>query len=644
MNNTTGINVSGCTWNVKDFGAASVNDNYALAIGAGVGYSNNTGALNGAIGLNMGDNSTKSIVDGSTLSGVENLKVNAVDNTSKTTIAGDINISNKGKVAAGGAVAYANIGDSSDKEVINAKITNAKISTADNGAIEVEALDNANMTTVGVGVGLAISDALASFHGAAAVSEVNKENVAEISNTAINQDNESGNANVTIDAESGKGSNADKISADGSSTDFDNKINTAAAVLDLNFSSNSLLNGAVGINVNKFNQSTEANFKSDSLSDKASHVGNVSMNSNSNADILGVAIGGAGGQSTLSAAGSVSYNYIDNSAKTLVEKENVKATKNFGVVAQSDDLIANYAGAIDVDVNGNGSIGVSVAYNEIKGNTDANIKNSNIEVIGSADDAIKYFNPKGNLIDNYVTKNTWTSGGLLDGRTEESKSGVVVNSSATHSISSDLATIGIRASTDKPGVGISGTVNINKIDGATNAKIESTDVAATGTDTFVNAVDYTNNGSFVGNAAVSGMVAIGVLWNENQVERETNSLVDGGSLNVKNLDVKADSQQGLSNLNIAVGASFATSNQAFAAASGDNVVRNQMEGTTTAKIENATVNHSGAVDVDAYHKDNAYATNLAVGAAIDWRARLSIWVMDSCAKILRFRLKLTIQL
>ena len=37
----------------------------------------------------------------------------------------------------------------------------------------------------------------------------------------------------------------------------------------------------------------------------------------------------------------------------------------------------------------------------------------------------------------------------------------------------------------------------------------------------------------------------------------------------------------------------------FAATSSDNVVRNQMEGTTTTKLENANVNHSGAVDVNA---------------------------------------------
>ena len=609
MNNTTGINVSGGNWNVKNFGATATNDNYALAIGAGVGFSKETGALNGSIGLNMGSNSTKAIVDGSTITGAEKVNVAATDKTSKTTVAGGLTLSKSGKVAAGGAVAYANIGSSDNKEVINAKITNATVSAKN---IDVEAKDKATMTTVGVGVGGALSGAKVTFQGAAAVSELNKENVAEISNSTI-----SNNPDIKIEATSG-GNTSDGLKIDDKKIDVNNKVNTAAAALDVNFSDKSWFDGALAISVNNFNQTTEANFKNTSRPETVSNVGNVNMYSNSEGDLLGIAIGGTGGKSKVSASGSVSYNYIDNSAKSLAENLNLDADKNFGVVAQSDDKIANYAGAVDVNVNGGyGAIGVSVAYNEIKGNTDANIKGSKLEVAGSDSDLIAISNPSGNLIDNYVTKNVWTSGGLMSGRTTGNKSGLVVNSSATHTISSDLATVGIRASTDKPGVGISGTVNINKISGQTNAKVENTNVDGN-TDTFVNAADYTNNGSFVGNAAVSGTVAVGVLWNENQVERETNSLVDGGTLNVKNLDVKADSRQGLSNLNIAVGASFAANKkQMFAAASGDNIVRNQMEGTTTAKIENATVNHSGAVDVNAYHKDNAYATNLAVGAAID---------------------------
>ena len=607
MNNTTGVNVSGGNWNVKNFDATSTNDNYALAIGAGVEFSKDSSALNGALGLNLGNNSTKSIVDKSTITSTENVNVNATDKTSKTTVAGGLTITKGGTVAAGGAVAYADIGTSNNKEVINAKITNATISAK---SIDVEALDNAKMTTVGVGVGGSVgSGTFVTFQGAAAVSELNKDNIAQISNSTI-----SNNPDIKIKATSG-GNGNDGLKFGDSKISVNNKVNTAAAVLDADLGSDSLFDGAFAITVNNFNQSTEANLKNNSKPTVVSTAGNVDIYSNSEADILGVAIGGAGGKSKVSAAGSVSYNYIDNSAKSLVENANVNATKNFGVVAQSDDKMANYAGAVDVDVNGYGSIGVSVAYNEIKGNTDANIKNSTLNVTGSSDDLIAISNPSSNLIDNYVTKNTWTSGGLMSGRTTGNKSGLVVNSSATHTISSDLATVGIRAG-DNAGVGVSGTVNINKINGATNAKIESTNIAGNA-DAFVNSADYTNNGSFVGNAAVSGTLAVGVLWNENQINRATNALLSGGTHNVKALDVKADSRQGLSNLNIAVGASFASGQQKFAAASGDNIVRNQMDGTTTAKIENATVNHSGAVNVDAYHKDNAFATNLAIGAAIE---------------------------
>ena len=104
MNNTTGIDVSGGTWNAKNVGATSTNDNYALAIGAGVAFSKNSGALNGSVGLNLGTNSTKSILNGLTLNDVENLNTIATDRTSKTTVAGGITFAKDSVAAAGGAI------------------------------------------------------------------------------------------------------------------------------------------------------------------------------------------------------------------------------------------------------------------------------------------------------------------------------------------------------------------------------------------------------------------------------------------------------------------------------------------------------------------------------------------------------------
>ena len=127
----------------------------------------------------MGTNSTKSIIDGgATLNGVNILNATATDRTSKTTVAGGLTLSNGGAGAAGGAVAYANIGRANNKEIINAQIANSTVSAK---IINVEALDNAIMTTVGAGAGGNISDSLLTFQGAAAVSQVNKENIAEIS-------------------------------------------------------------------------------------------------------------------------------------------------------------------------------------------------------------------------------------------------------------------------------------------------------------------------------------------------------------------------------------------------------------------------------------------------------------------------------
>ena len=615
MNNTTGIDLSGGNFNVKEFGSTATNNNYSFANAVGVEFAKDDWALNGSVGLNMGNNSTKSIIAPNLINGVDKLNVFATDNTSKTTIGGDITISYGGNVAAGGSVAYANIGSTDDKEIVNAKLANAVINTNNNATIDVESLDSANITTVAVGAGGSINSGKLTFQGAAAVSELNKDNLAEISNAIINQ-NSTNNADVKIISTSGANT-SEGLTVGNDKLGVNNKVKTAAAVLDADFSSDSWFDGAAAVTVNKFNQTSSANFKNDSRPTTASNLGNVNMFSNSEADILGVAVGGAGGKSVISAAGSTSYNYINNSAKTLVENENVKANKNFGVVSQSDDKISNYAGAVNIDFKGRGTIGVSVAYNDIKGNTESTVKNSKLDVAGSNNDLIAISNPKDNLIDGYVTRNNWISSRLMDGRQSDNKSGLVVNSSATHSISSDLATLGIRIDGSKFGVGASGTVNINKIGGNTNATVENTDVDGNA-NSFVNASDFTNNGSFIGNAAVSGSVAIGMLWNENKVTRQTNALVDGGTLNVKNIDVKADSRQAISNLNIAVGTSFtASGNQVFAAASGDNVVRNQLEGTTSAKIKNATVNHSGNVEVNAYHKDIAYATNIGAGIAVD---------------------------
>ncbi len=255
MNNTTGINVTGGNWNVKNFGANSANNNYALAIGAG------------------------------------------------------------------GAVAYANIGTASNKEVINAQITNSTISAK---SINVQALDNATMTTVGVGAGGSISDGKLTFQGAAAVSELNKDNLAEISNSTI-----TGDADIKVIATSG-GNSSNGLTINDKNINVNNKINTAAAVLDANFSKEPWFDGVFAISINKFNQNSTANFKNTTQPKTTSQAGNVNVYSNSEGDILSVSAGGAGGQGKVNAAGSTSLNYINNSAKSSQKISTSKPLKISG--------------------------------------------------------------------------------------------------------------------------------------------------------------------------------------------------------------------------------------------------------------------------------------------------------------------------
>ncbi|MBR0061525.1 MAG: hypothetical protein IJP68_08595, partial [Selenomonadaceae bacterium] len=79
MNNSAETNIKGGTLNVGTLDAVATNDNYAFGLGAGVAYSKNSSALNGSVALNIGDNSTKAIVDGSTVKDLNAMNVTATD-------------------------------------------------------------------------------------------------------------------------------------------------------------------------------------------------------------------------------------------------------------------------------------------------------------------------------------------------------------------------------------------------------------------------------------------------------------------------------------------------------------------------------------------------------------------------------------
>ena len=208
LDNTTGTYLTGNTVNLSDAASlalASANKGTSLAVAAGVDVeaSKSVEGAVGTVAINRGRSNTESVIDGkkvgntvanTELNGVQNLSVTATDLTQKTTAAGAVSAGNA-KAGVGGAVAYTAIGSADDKEMLRAEVNHADITTTESGKIEVSAADSktdgtttekSRVTTVGAGVGVSWGKNSLNLQGAAAVSEINKDNRAALNNTNIN--------------------------------------------------------------------------------------------------------------------------------------------------------------------------------------------------------------------------------------------------------------------------------------------------------------------------------------------------------------------------------------------------------------------------------------------------------------------------
>ncbi len=115
---------------------------------------------------------------------------------------------------------------------------------------------------------------------------------------------------------------------------------------------------------------------------------------------------------------------------------------------------------------------------------------------------------------------------LGDDRIEETHSGLVVDSSATHTLKSFLINAGGAGT-----AAVMGNVSVNEIGGSTTAHIANAHINAGSADDDANvsvrARDYTNSSGFVGTANVAGNAAIGASADTNIVSRTTEALVEG---------------------------------------------------------------------------------------------------------------------
>ena len=360
--------------------------------------------------------------------------------------------------------------------------------------------------------------------------------------------------------------------------------------------------------------------------DKAAAAGNslITVAATNDTDIYTTAI----------VAGSFGINIINNSTQTMLKATTLNSTGNIGVVAESNEYIANYAGTF----SGSGTVagGLSTTVNSIKGTTDAVVMDSTVDAAGS-DAADKVITVDSDLQDAAIvsadlSKTAFVPKALVNGRVAAKKTGLVIDSSSTHSILSTVITGAVSGTAAG-----AGTVNVNTIGGSTTARLlrsaVNQNITATGlTNVAVKAADYANAAGFTGAISGSMYAAVGVASDTNLVNRTIMAQVEGTSdttkesLSADKLDVQALSLHGISSLDAGAAAAIE------GASIGGTISVAKLQSSTTADVKDYTVTANGA-DITADHSDKTYMVNNGAAiAAIGASFGLSAGVVDQESK------------
>lgn len=600
LDNTTKVNISTTEFDERTANegtsvtakANNTSDSYNIGAGVSAG---GTASVSGTVVVTQTKGTAGAVMDGAKINNAKEIIAHASDDTDILSVIGTVNIA--GKAAVGAGVAYTEIGgvstDTEDGQYVTAEIkNNSTINTAGAGStVDVKAKDEARVINVAIGVGGAGNVAV---QGASATTLINKTTSAEIANTDIDKDGGT-STEVTVAAQ-----NVSEITG---SADVAAVAGSGAGV-------------GAGISVNRIIQQTNASVNGGTM-----NVNNLTVKADAAPQItnIGVGIGVAG--SGAGVTGSVAVNMIENDVTAHIGSgATIVADGTVGVVATSDEQIANYAGQASVAGTG-AAVGLSVSYNELTGNTTAIIDGDTTSVSASGKGyalKVKDSVDDNSILDNVVDKNTFDSQNTLgDYRIESEYKGVAVSASSTHAIKSFIINAGVAGT----GAAVNGTVNVNQIGGSTKAAITGANInkdnANAAGNVNVIAHDYTNSAGMVGTASITGTGAgIGLGSDTNTVSSEVTAEVSGKAKDNKNIinaadfNVDANAKQGISSLTVSAagaGIGVGLSNATSVAL---------LKGKTTAKVNNANITAS-SINVTANHtgKLNTMGTVLGVAGA-----------------------------
>ena len=592
LNNTTGAYVNGSEISGANDDASSIltvdaaNKGNVYSVGAAV-TAGTANALNGVVVVNRGRNDVEAVIDkydgenaktdgGRTkLNNMSKVAVKSSDESNQLAVIGNVSVAagSSAKAAIGGSVAINDIGAlAGGKQSNRAAINNADITTVKDGKISVNAVDESTLTTISAGV--AITSGNFAFSGGGSAALIEKETKTELKNTNVNAD-------------------------DAAKGDVDASAKGTAKITTVGVMGAGAKNAAAGfgIAVNKINADIETEIEGGTYK-----TDNLIAKSDSVAELTSIGISAAAAKNA-GVAGNVTVNMIGNDTATKINNATIIANNNMAALATSSETLHNYAGAMGAALGGQVGIGMSVAYNEITGNTESVVENSTLKASGTA------------ALGEDVSK-----------KHKDSK-GIVVAADAEHELNNVIVTAGLAASSDAA-VGVSGTVAVNHLDGATNAKINNTEANTSGTagDVSVLAKDKTNVISEVGAASVAvgadAAVGFGAASDTNLLSRNVTAEIDGGNdqkaFNADKLTVDAQSENKTSTT--AVGAAVAAAAYGAAGVAGT-VSVTKTDAVTLAKVNNitgynkgTTINAHRSNDITLVGSSLAVAGGMGAGA------------------------------
>ena len=621
LNNTTGAYVKGSEISGKGDNSSiltveAANNGNVYSVGAAVNAGKGN-ALNGVVVVSRGRNDVEAVIDkyegnsdkkttdGRTkLNNMSKVAVKSSDDSNQLAVVGAVSVSagSNAKFAAGGSVAYNEIGNitgsaGEKKQTNKATINNADITTTEDGKISVNAVDESTLTTISVGTSITTGNV--AFSGAGSAAMIKKDTDTELVNTNINKDK---NNAATVQA----------------TADSKGKITTVAVVAA---GAKDAAIGA-GIAVNQLDADTNT-----TVTNGEYKVKGFTAEAKSDSSILSVGVAG-GVAKTAGIAGNIGVNLLANDTKAAIDGAKINADGTLAVIAKSKDTLQNFAGAFGVAAGGQAGVGMGVAYNEISGTTESVVKN-NAELTAAGNDAGVAVNERNKDNDNVVS--------------DKKRTGVIIAADAEHKLTNVAISGGVAVSADV-GVGVAGTVTVNRILGATNAKVTDSSINSALTDrskadVYVAANDATKSESHVGSLGVGGGAdggaGFGLASDTGVVSRNVTAMIDGGSakklVNGNSIDVAALNKANMSTNSYGI----AAAGGAYGAGAGAGTVSvAKLDAETTAAVKNIQGTNNGLA-ITADHVNDITlrsAAAAASGALVSAAGGAGIGVVDDDSK------------